>query len=151
MCVLERVKIVSCSVAHTTNYKSYNNHRYYTAHLVVLCVRPIYRVVYISNAIRLHRRVFQVAPMVRPLYIDDGFVFPVGLIVENDDSLVIGCHVNDHSSIIFRLKGLKKIMSRVLKIDQRLRPKHGPPLGSIQQYIHDILVNNTSVQLVHKH
>jgi len=130
-------------------FKSSNGHRYYSAHLVVLCVRPSYRVVFVSNAIKLHRRVYQAAPMVRSQYIEDGFIFPVGLIVESDDSLLIGGHVNDYSSIIVRMKGVKNILNKVLRLDEMRRPSHGPPLGFIQKYIHDTLVNSTRVNLVH--
>jgi len=142
---------VCCSVAHTTMYKVTNSHRYYTAHLIVLSVRPTYRVVYVSDSLRVHSKVYRAAPMMRPRYIDDGFIFPVGLIVENDDSVALGVHVNDHSSVILRLKGLKTVMDRIIGQDRRRGSKRGPPVGDIQQHIHDILVNETHVPLLHKH
>jgi len=132
-------------------YKVTNSHRYYTAHLIVLSVRPTYRVVYVSDSLRVHSKVYRAAPMMRPRYIDDGFIFPVGLIVENDDSVALGVHVNDHSSVILRLKGLKTVMDRIIGQDRRRGSKRGPPVGDIQQHIHDILVNETHVPLLHKH
>ena len=132
-------------------YKSANYHRYYTAHLVVLCVRPTYRVVYVSGSLRVHPRLFRTAPMVRPRYIDDGFIFPVGLVVEDLDRLAVGVHVNDDSSIILRLKGVKALMDNVMRLDQRQRAAAGPPVGFLQQYIHDMVANETNIQLVHQH
>jgi len=89
--------------------------------------------------------------MIRPRYIDDGFIFPVGLIVENDDWLALGVHVNDHSSVVLRLKGLKTAMDRIIALDVRRATERGPPVGDIQRHIHDILVNETHVPLLHKH
>jgi len=145
------MRFVLFSVAHTTMYKVSNSHRYYTAHLVVMCVRPIYRIVYVSDSLRVDAKVYRTAPMIRPRYIDDGFIFPVGLIVENDDWLALGVHVNDHSSVVLRLKGLKSVMRRVIRLDERRAARHGPPVGDIQRHIHDILVNETHVPLLHQH
>jgi len=146
------MRVFGCfSVAHTTMYKVTNSHRYYTAHLLVMCARPTYRIVYVSDSLRVHASVYRAAPMIRPRYIDDGFIFPVGLIVENDDWLALGVHVNDYSSVIIRLKGLKTVMDRIIRLDQRRAPIHGPPVGDIQRHIHDILVNETHVPLLHQH
>ena len=137
-------------MAHTTNYKQSNWNRYYTAQLVVLCVRPIYRVVYISDPIKVDPSIYRRAPMVRPQYIDDGFIFPVGLILETDDWLTVGVHVNDHSSLLLRLKGIKAVMDRVIQLDKLNKSERGPPIGYIQQYIHDSLVNLTGIPMIHK-
>jgi len=136
------------SIAHTTMYKQSNNHRYYTAHIVVLRVQP-YRVVYVSNDIKIHEKLYQGAPMVRDRYIDDGFIFPVGLILENVDTLAIGVHINDFSSVIIRLKGIRKLINNVIKIDKRKNPSKGPPATYLQQHIHDVLVNLTHIPMVH--
>jgi len=132
-------------------YKVTNSHRYYTAHMVVLCARPTYRIVYVSDSLHVHPTVYRSAPMIRPRYIDDGFIFPVGLIVETDDWLALGVHVNDYNSVILRLKGLKTVMDRVIRLDRRRAPTGGPPVGDIQRHIHDILVNETHVPLLHQH
>ena len=136
------------SVAHATMFKVSNNHRYYTAHIVVLCTHP-YRVVYVSDDLRVHPQVYLDAPMVRPRWIEDGFIFPVSLIIENKDSIVIGVHVNDFSSILLRLRGIKKIMANVIKLDQRQQPKRGPPPGSVHQHVHETLQNITKINFVH--
>ena len=94
------------SIAHTTMYKKSNGHRFYTAHMVVICVKP-WRIVYVSNDIKIHDQIYQTTPMVRPRWIDDGFIFPVGLILEGKDVMNIGVHVNDHSSVIIRMRGLQ--------------------------------------------
>ncbi len=53
------------SFAHATMFKYPTYKRYYTTHMVVMCVRPLYRLVYISGPIRLHRAIYRAAPIVR--------------------------------------------------------------------------------------
>ena len=72
MSVSVRVRVCVCSVAHTTMYKVTDGHRYYTAHLIVLSARPTYRIVYVSDSLRVHPKLYRAAPMIRPRYIDDG-------------------------------------------------------------------------------
>ena len=124
------------SIAHSTMYKNGNHHRYYTAHLVVLRVNP-YRIVYVSDSLQVHQQVYKDAPMVRSRWIDDGFIFPVGLIIETEDSIIIGVHVNDFSSVLLRMRGMKDLMEKVIKLDERQRAKRGPPIGSLHQHVHD--------------
>ena len=135
------------SIAHSTMYKKGNHHRYYTAHLVVLCVRP-YRIVYVSDEFHVHPQVYRDAPMVRPRWIDDGFIFPVGLIIENTDSIIIGVHVNDFSSILLRMRGVHALMQNVIQLDQRQNPKKGPPIGYLHKHIHDTQTNITKLEFV---
>ena len=137
------------SIAHSTMYKTSNNHRYYTAHIVVLCVKP-YRIVYVSDDIKIHKEIYEQTPMARPRWIEDGFIFPVGLIIENKDNMLIGVHVNDRISILVRMKGLQRLMTQIIKLDQRQNAKDGPPIGSVQQHIHDSQANLTQLGFVHR-
>ncbi len=137
------------SVAHSTMYKTSNHHRYYTAHMVVLCMEP-YRIVYVSDHIKIHQDIYRSAPMVRPRWIDDGFIFPVGIILETKDWLTIGVHVNDFSSVLIRMKGIKKLMDTVIKLDRKQNVKKGPPVGYLHKHIHDTQQNLTHVQFVHR-
>ena len=136
------------SVAHTTMYKDPSNRRYYTAHLVVICVRP-WRVVYVSGDVKIHRKLYAGTPMVRDRYIDDGFIFPVGLIVESADSIAVGVHVNDHSSVVLRVRGVAALMERIMALDAQSAPARGPPVGYLQQHVHDTLENITHIRLIH--
>ena len=135
-------------VAHTTMYKDPSLRRYQTSHIVVVCVRP-WRVVYVGGDIKIDRKLYAGAPMVRDRYIDDGFIFPVGLIVESADSIAVGVHINDHSSVILRIKGVARLMEQVIELDERGAPSHGPPVNYIQQHIHDALENLTQIKLIH--
>ncbi|KAK2184754.1 hypothetical protein NP493_254g02020 [Ridgeia piscesae] len=134
------------SVAHSTMYKRDVHRRFYTAHMVVMCVEP-YRLVYMSNHIEIHPSIYQDIPMVRARYIDDGFIFPVGLILESKDSMVIGVHVNDHSSVLFRISGIRAIMKRVIKTDKRKNPAHGPPIGFMHKLVHHAVEKVAHVRL----
>ena len=137
------------SIAHSTMYKTSNHHRFYTAHIVVLCVKP-YRIVYVSDDIKINQEIYDQAPMARPRWIEDGFIFPVGLIIENKDSMLVGVHVNDWNSVLIRMKGLHKFMDRIIKLDQRQNAKSGPPIGSLQKHIHDSQQNLTHMGFVHR-
>lgn len=136
------------SVAHSTLYKTDNHHRYYSAHLVVMRVDP-YRIVYVSDDLKVHPQVYRDAPMVRYMYIDDGFIFPVGLILENKDHMTLGVHVNDFSSVLIRFKGMEKLMDTIIKLDQRQNAKAGPPVGYLHQHLHDTQQNLTHTNFVH--
>ena len=136
------------SVAHSTMYKKENHHRYYSAHIVVLCVEP-YRIVYVSNDIKIHDEIYSRIPIVRWKYIDEGFIFPVGLITETKDVHTIGVHVNDHSSVLIRLRGIAALMHSIMQQDQRQPIKHGPPIGYLHKHIHDTMEKVTGKEFVH--
>ena len=136
-------------LAHTTLYKSGNKHRFYTANLVVLSVQP-YRIVYVSNDIEINSEIFKLAPMVRPMYIDDGFIFPVSLILETKDSLAIGVHVNDHSSVVLRLRGVQAVMEKVIASDEKHTPRNGPPIGFLHKHIHDVMEDTKHQHFLHR-
>lgn len=127
------------TVVHVTLFKNCpsdaNCHwkRYYTANLLVLRTQPMYKVVYCSEPLQFHRGFLRDVPIVRSRYIKDPFVFPVGLILENADTLAIGGHVNDYSSYVFRLRGLKQIMDHVIRLD-RGGTSDGPAVGALHEW-----------------
>lgn len=135
-------------IAHSTMYKSSNHRRFYTAHMVVIRVNP-YRIVYVSNDIRIHPQIYETTPMVRARYIEDGFIFPVGLILENRDSLAIGVHVNDHSSVVIRVRGLTPLMDKVMDQDKADSPERGPPVSFLHKHIHDVMEKVIKVKFIH--
>ena len=123
--------------AHSTLYKQ-DGKRYYTVNLLVLSFKPL-RIVYISDPIEIHEDIYNMVPMVRKAYIKDNFIFPVGIILEDEDSVVLGAHVNDHSSMLFRIHGIKKLMKLVIDVDQKEQAEKEAPPMFIQSYIHDRL------------
>lgn len=137
------------SIAHSTLFRNPSWKRFYAIHLVVLRVSP-YRVVYVSHDIQVHADIYKMAPIVRTLYIVDNFVFPVGLILEDKDKLAIGVHVNDHSSMILRLKGVEDIMNKVMAQDRRIPSDTGPPTSTLHRYIHKVMQNNANSTFFHK-
>ena len=142
-------------VAHCTMYKETAGwHRYYTTHIVLLRVEPTFRIVYVSDDISIHPAIYKLAPMVRTKYIDDGFIFPVSILLPTDDIIDIGVHVNDYSSVIIRVKGMKSVMLDIIKQDMSrqvtLGVMHGPPPGSIQRYMHDNLEKKVNMKFVHQ-
>ena len=90
----------------------------YKAHIIVIHTEP-FRIVYVSYGLLLPKSIFQNAPMAyRTMrYIEDDFFFPVSSLYESDDKVVIGGHVNDHSSILLRMSGIKQLMEKVINAD----------------------------------
>ena len=67
--------------------------------------------------------------------------------VENEDSAVIGAHINDIAAILLRMEGIKDIVDIVIKLADQAKLSNNQEL-SIQKYlIHrgHILKNNWSV------
>ena len=119
--------------AHVTLFNMDDN-RYYTANLIVFCADP-YRIVFVSDQIQVHPDVYEANPMVRTMYIKDNFIFPVGIILEDPDSVVLGAHVNDHSSVLFRIKGIQTLMDKIIAEDTKYSSKKGPHVNFIQKYV----------------
>ena len=137
------------SVAHSTLFKEPKWKRLYGIHLVVLCVDP-YRVVYVSEDIDLDNEIYTATNIVRSRYIEDNFIFPVGLIKETEDSLAVGVHANDHSSLILRIRGVEKLMQRVIAADKLRTGETGPPIGTLHEYIQHTMEYKTNYTFFHK-
>ena len=105
------------TIAHSTQFKKGTYYkRYYGINLVVLRINSEsdHQIVYLSAPIQFHKKLMNSIPLVRYKFIDDPFVFPVSLVNESLDSLVIGGHINDHSSYLLRLTGIKSLMNKVM-------------------------------------
>ena len=98
-----------------------------------MTIEPVFKVVYVSGDISYPKDSLRV-PIVRYRYIQDSFFFPVGLILESADSLIVGGHVNDHSSVLFRLQGISAMMNEVIQYSQEHKLKEGPKLLMLQNY-----------------
>ena len=73
--------------------------------------------------------------------VEDGardFFFPVGVMLEDEDSIVIGAHIKDMVSVLFRLTGLRDLLSTVMRLDSTETGKgngNQPLVMSIQEYL----------------
>ena len=121
-------------IEHSTIFE--NKKRYYRAHIVLLCVEPDFRIVYISDALKLHPHIY--SKFSGPKFwavVEGNFIFPVGLLVENKDSIVLGAHVNDQGSALFRLQGLKNMLNKVITIDQANNSAYTSEAFRTQKYL----------------
>ncbi|CAH1791579.1 unnamed protein product [Owenia fusiformis] len=135
------------SIMHATLFKKATGLRFYTFNLVVFCTTPKPRIVYVSGPIEVNPDLLKRYPIVRHWYIEEPFVFPVGLLLEGKDSVIIGGHINDHSSVLLRLTGLQAIMKTVISIDQEnFKPKRGPPDFTVQAYVKDAATKYSGIQ-----
>lgn len=120
------------SMAHSTLNRELKNgrKRYYTMNLVVMRAEEEFnhQIIYMSEPVELSPEIMNKVPIVRNSFISHPFMFPVTLLMEDDNNIVVGGHISDHSSYLFRLTGLKKLMDQVIERSGRL-DKHGPPQG----------------------
>lgn len=141
------------SVAHGTFFKRSTWKRYYTTNLVVMSVRPTYRIVYSSATVQVHSDLLDSIPIVRFIYIHDPFLFPVSVLLEDGDTLSIGLHVNDHSSVAIRLRGLKKVMAEVMRLDEgrsTAANRRGPPPGALHNVTKQLAEMQSKYKLAHE-
>ncbi|XP_067948300.1 uncharacterized protein [Watersipora subatra] len=122
------------SIGHTTLFKNPSNDRIYTINIIIYRAHPVPRVVYVSGPLQINETPMNDVPIVRYNYIKDPFFFPVSIIQEDGDSLVIGGHINDYSSVLIRVRGIKRLMSEVIGHDEE-KPVNmrGPPLGTLHR------------------
>jgi hypothetical protein len=132
------------SIAHFQSTKNTTAKKYYyTAHVVVLHVNP-YRVVYVSDIIEIDSHLYKDVPC-EHVSVDDNSFFPISLLIENADSIVIGAHINDHYSVMLRMRGIKALMENVIEQDkQPPSPNKGPPVGYLRSSVLE-LVRNSNV------
>ncbi|XP_067950189.1 uncharacterized protein [Watersipora subatra] len=103
------------TITHSTHFRP-GYKRYYTFNLLVLKVdkKSPHKVIYFSEPINLHEELMTKTPIIRTKWIVDPFFFPVSLLKEDEDNIIIGGHINDHSAYLFRVKGIKKLMEEVI-------------------------------------
>lgn len=133
------------TLSHSTFFKKNTFYkRYYAVNLVVLKMtgKDDHRVVYLSENIKLHPDIMNSVPMVRYEYIEDPFLFPVSLLLEDSDSIIIGGHINDHSSYLFRVKGVKNLMDKIIGNSHKLRSK-GPKPYLLQNLTRQFAMDET--------
>ena len=120
-------------IAHGTYFNS-PKERYYKTHLVVICVEP-FKILYVSDPLKINPDLYQMFKGEKVWHVVQGhFIFPTGLLVENEDSIVIGAHINDIASILLRLEGMRDIVEDVIKEVEGSAMSPNPDL-SIQKYL----------------
>ena len=104
-------------IGHSTNYNG--TKRFYTSHLMAISVEPVFRIIYVSDPIEIKPAIYSYfTGKVIWKAVQGNFIFPVGLLIENENSIVIGAHVNDHGSLLLRMEGIKSIMDQVISVDK---------------------------------
>ena len=136
------------SFAHSTLHSYHPPHggTYYNVHLVVLTVEP-FAVVYVSQWLRFNPAVFEDQQR-QCTYIKTDFVFPHGLVIEDQDSVLLTIHVNDHSSAMFRIRGIEAIMQRVIKADRMTNKGHKATLAKIHLLVKKMVMEDTGVVFI---
>ena len=124
-------------IGHSTIHDGTNRH--YSSHLMVQCVEPEFRIVYVGDPIEINPTIYSYfeGEMIWNI-VQGNFFFPTGLMIEKEDSIVIGGHVNDRGSVLLRMEGIKGIMDKVMSLDQENRKHHmkSSPF-QIQKYVRD--------------
>ena len=104
----------------------------YTSHIILFDINT-FRIVFISGHIPLNPELYDGRR--RQNFTLHSFYFPTSMIVESLDSLLVFAHINDDSSCLLRISGIEKLLNDVIKSDRINSPKHGPPLGCIQNFL----------------
>ena len=124
-------------VAHSKNMYCDRARPMYRAHIVVVSVQPTFRLVYTSDNLRFNEKILALKP--KPQLIFDKYLYPISLVLRNDDIADVGMHLNDEAALILRLQGLTKLMSDVIEADSKSHFPHAPAAGIVQNYVEDRL------------
>ncbi|CAH1792047.1 unnamed protein product [Owenia fusiformis] len=110
-------------------------HPIYGAHIVLLKVYP-FRIIYVSERLKIHPRIYDKIPIVRNKYILHPFLYPIGLIIEDSNTIDIGIHINDYRAFIIRLTGIENVLDEAIMIDSGNNGyKETAQPRSIQQFV----------------
>ncbi|CAH1799863.1 unnamed protein product [Owenia fusiformis] len=116
-----------------------NNLRIYGANIILISTSPTFRVIYVSGPIKVSPKILHRIKIKRRELVDDPFIFPCSVIVEDLDNLAIGVNVNDMASVVIRITGIKEMLDRVIKIDKENGTKKGPTPGSVQESVFHLM------------
>lgn len=131
------------TVTHVTLFKP-DWKRVYTINLAVLKANTDreHQIIYLSEPININEDLMSKAPIIRTEWIEDNFFFPVSLLLEDEDNIIIGGHINDHSAHLFRVKGIKNIMDNVINQSASLNPA-GSKNGVLHNLAREYVVSRT--------
>ena len=106
--------------------------RTYEAHLVVISL-PSFRFVFITDVLHVNGSITKLKKFKRKFRFKSDFFFPVSLLVESKDSLLVSGHVSDDHSVLVRIRGIKSMMDDVIERDQSLNPQALKPKPRVVQ------------------
>lgn len=131
------------TITHATLFKEAWK-RVYTINFAVLRANgdANHQIVYLSEPINFNEDIMSKPPMVRPEWINDNFFFPVSLLLEGDDSVIVGGHINDHSSYLFRIRGVKSLMNEVMLRANDIK-QAGPKPGVLHELAKQYTIKQT--------
>ncbi|XP_013380179.1 uncharacterized protein LOC106151431 [Lingula anatina] len=128
-------------MGHARVLKKSNGHSVYTANLVLLSVLPVPRIVFVSSPIHVQPTILDV-PIIRGSFIDDPYIYPLSLIIEDLDTLMVGVTINDNRAAVIRVRNVKNILQEAMDTDKRLGARKGPKIRTVQKYIKSITPQN---------
>ena len=115
----------------------------YTSHIILFDTNTL-RIVFVSGHIPLNPELYRGRP--RPEYTLLSFYFPISVVVESLDSLLVFAHVNDDSSCVFRIRGIEGMLRDVMWRDKTNSTKTRPPVGCIKDFLWSKKVTYTKLQ-----
>lgn len=110
------------------------NYSLYNANIIVMSVEP-WKIVYVSKNIEFDSRWLNNTKVVRNHTILRSFFYPSGAILKNNDVLDVSGHVNDAAGHIIRIRGIQKLMDKVIYDDNSNGYKSASLVRSVQQYV----------------
>ena len=99
-----------------------------------MSVHPYFRLVYVSSPVQIDEKLLYSEKITRDNAIARPFIFPVGIIKRSEDVIDIGAHLSDARAFIFRMKGLKALMKRIIVTDQVVDDIHGKSSMSLDPF-----------------
>ena len=102
------------------------------AHLVLISVHN-FRFVFVTDFLHLNNSIFKRSKLKHLAFYESAFFFPVSLVVESKDSILVGGHINDDRSVLVRIRGIKYMMEDAIKRDQSLNPEALKPKRRVVQ------------------
>ncbi|CAH1774295.1 unnamed protein product, partial [Owenia fusiformis] len=123
------------SIAYSTFLKKTSMKTYFTANLVIICTEPKPRIVYVSAPLRIDNALLLAYPIVRHWNSEDPFFIPFGIILENSDSAVVSGHINEHSGVLIRIRGIQGVIEKAMALDEVHKTTESVPIGSVQTFV----------------
>ena len=118
----------------------------YAAHLAIISL-PHFRLVFFSEALQLNESLYKSTPSHHAFNSTWEIFFPVSLLLESQDSVLVGGHINYAISILVRVRGIQKIMEDIIKTDSAANPLALKPQPTVVQYFfQSSLAQNTTTK-----
>ena len=124
--------------------------RVYRVHLIILSV-PNFRIVFTTHILYVNDSIFKRIPFKRNAAFKSDFFYPVSLLVESKDSLLVAGHINDDRSLLVRIRGIKDLIEEAIERDQEINPQAlRPKPGAVQSFFisHFKHINITAAETI---